>query len=68
MLKILRKIRDAIIEAQERRAAERIARYLKDWDSDFRNKDYHDIVNRMMDKKNPTDINGNPVKVKTCTQ
>lgn len=68
MLKILRKIRDTIIEAQERRAAQKIAIYLKEYDSDFRNKDYHDIVRRIVDKKNPTDINGNPIKAKTCTQ
>jgi len=61
-MKFLKKLADSFVHARRLQAAYRCAEYLKATNKDFRDISLGDIVNRMMDEKNPTTINGTPVK------
>ena len=61
-MKFLKKLVDSFVHARRLQAAYRCAEYLKATNKDFRDISLGDLVNRMMDEKNPTHINGAPVK------
>jgi len=57
-MKFLRSVFNNMVEARRRQAAFYTAQYLKDTNKDFRDVALGDLVNRIMDEKNPTHIDG----------
>ena len=60
-MNFLKSIFNNIVEARRRHAAFYTAQYLKDTNKDFRDVALGDLVNRILDTKNPTHIDGSRV-------
>lgn len=63
MLNFFRGIIDSITHARKLQAAFKLAEYLKMYNTDFKNWSYGELVQHIMDERNPVNLDKQPVDV-----